>query len=105
MHSHIKATLAGAVSAVAMFSFGSAAIAGGHLTATGSGTRIRVPRLKGRSPSFIRCFQDRTAQRMAAAFKKRYGLGDDFQFNSLRKGTGATVAQVQQEIQGRQVHR
>ena len=40
-------------------------------------------------------FSDRTAQRMAAAFKKRYDLGDDFQFNSLRKGTGATVAQVQ----------
>ena len=36
---------------------------------------------------------------MAAAFKKRYDLGDDFQFNSLRKGTGATVAQVKQEIQ------
>lgn len=43
-------------------------------------------------------FSDRTAQRMGAAFKKRYGLGDDFQFNNLRKGTGATVAQVRQEI-------
>jgi iron(III) transport system substrate-binding protein len=44
-------------------------------------------------------FSDRTGQRLAAAFKKRYGLGDDFQFNNLRKGTGATVAQVRQEIQ------
>lgn len=44
-------------------------------------------------------FSDRTGQRMAAAFAKRYGLGDDFKFNSLRKGTGATVAQVRQEIQ------
>ncbi len=43
-------------------------------------------------------FSDRTGQRMAEAFKKRYGLGDDFQFNNLRKGTGATVAQVRQEI-------
>ena len=43
-------------------------------------------------------FSDRTTQRMEVAFKKRYGLGDDFQFNSLRKGTGATVAQVRQEI-------
>jgi iron(III) transport system substrate-binding protein len=43
-------------------------------------------------------FSDRTAQRMAAAFKMRYGLGDDFQFNNLRKGTGATIAQVTQEI-------
>ncbi|KPK20084.1 MAG: hypothetical protein AMJ67_03425 [Betaproteobacteria bacterium SG8_41] len=43
-------------------------------------------------------FSDRTSTRMAAAFKKRYGLGDDFQFNNLRKGTGATVAQVRQEM-------
>ena len=43
-------------------------------------------------------FSDRTATRMAAAFKKRYGLGDDFKFNNLRKGTGATVAQVRQEM-------
>lgn len=43
-------------------------------------------------------FSDRTATRMAAAFKKRYGLGDGFKFNSLRKGTGSTVAQVRQEI-------
>jgi iron(III) transport system substrate-binding protein len=43
-------------------------------------------------------FSDRTATRMAEAFKKRYGLGDDFKFNNLRKGTGATVAQVRQEM-------
>lgn len=43
-------------------------------------------------------FSDRTGQRMAKAFKERYGLGDDFKFNNLRKGTGATVAQVRQEI-------
>ena len=44
-------------------------------------------------------FSDRTGQRMAAAFIERYGLGEDFKFNNLRKGTGATVAQVRQEIQ------
>lgn len=43
-------------------------------------------------------FSDRTSQRMGAAFKKRYGLGDGFEFNNLRKGTGATVSQVRQEI-------
>jgi iron(III) transport system substrate-binding protein len=43
-------------------------------------------------------FSDRTAQRMAAAFIKRYDLGPDFKFNNLRKGTGATIAQVTQEI-------
>jgi len=44
-------------------------------------------------------FSDRTAQRMGAAFIKRYNLGPDFKFNNLRKGTGATVSQVRQEIQ------
>ena len=43
-------------------------------------------------------FSDRTATRMAKAFKERYGLGEDFKFNNLRKGTGATIAQVRQEM-------
>jgi iron(III) transport system substrate-binding protein len=44
-------------------------------------------------------FSDETAARLGPAFIKRYGLGSDFKFNNLRKGTGATVAQVRQEIQ------
>jgi ABC-type Fe3+ transport system substrate-binding protein len=44
-------------------------------------------------------FSDRTGQRMGEAFIKRYNLGPNFKFNNLRKGTGATVAQVRQEIQ------
>ena len=43
-------------------------------------------------------FSDRTAKRMAEAFIKRYDLGPNFQFNNIRKGTGATVATVRQEI-------
>ena len=43
-------------------------------------------------------FSDRTSRRMGPAFIKRYGLGSDFKFNNLRKGTGATVSQVRQEI-------
>lgn len=98
MHSHIKATLVGAVSAVAMFSFGSAAIAAGHLTPQ---EQALIPGAKAEGSVTIihPLFSDRTSQLMGEAFKKRYGLGDDFQFNSLRKGTGATVAQVRQEIQ------
>src|SRR6266480_6337588 len=42
-------------------------------------------------------FSDRTGQLLAEAFVKRYDLGPDFKFNNLRKGTGATVAQVRQE--------
>lgn len=44
-------------------------------------------------------FSDVTATRMGPAFIKYYGLGSDFKFNNLRKGTGQVVAQVRQEIQ------
>ena len=43
-------------------------------------------------------FSDRTGQRLGEAFVHRYGLGPDFKFSNLRKGTGQTVAQVRQEI-------
>jgi iron(III) transport system substrate-binding protein len=44
-------------------------------------------------------FSDITGQRLGEGFVKRYGLGSGFKFNNLRKGTGATVSQVRQEIQ------
>jgi iron(III) transport system substrate-binding protein len=44
-------------------------------------------------------FSDITGQRLGEGFIKRYGLGAGFKFNNLRKGTGATVSQVRQEIQ------
>jgi ABC-type Fe3+ transport system substrate-binding protein len=43
-------------------------------------------------------FSDRTANRLGEAFIKRYDLGDNFKFNNIRKGTGATVSTVRQEI-------
>ena len=42
--------------------------------------------------------QDDTVRAWSAAFLKYYDLGSGFQFNNLRKGTGAVVAQVRQEI-------
>jgi len=93
-----KTIWAGAVSAIALLAAGSAAQADGHLNAVE--TKLAPLAKEEGSVTIIHpLFSDRTAQRMAAAFKKRYNLGDDFQFNSLRKGTGATVAQVRQEIQ------
>jgi iron(III) transport system substrate-binding protein len=44
-------------------------------------------------------FSDETANKLGPAFIKRYGLGPDFKFNNLRKGTGQVVSQVRQEIQ------
>src|SRR5262249_25504204 len=43
-------------------------------------------------------FSDETAQLLGEDFVKRYDLGPDFKFNNLRKGTGAAVAQVRQEM-------
>lgn len=43
-------------------------------------------------------FQEPTAKALRAAFIKRYGLGEDFEFNNVRKGTGACVATARQEI-------
>jgi len=98
MHPQVKATLVGAVSALAIFSFGSAAIADGHLNAQEQAL-VPLAKAEGSVTIIHPIFSDRTTQLMGEAFKKRYALGDDFQFNSLRKGTGATVAQVRQEIQ------
>jgi iron(III) transport system substrate-binding protein len=44
-------------------------------------------------------FSDETGQLLGEGFSNRYNLGPDFKFTNLRKGTGATVAQVRQEIQ------
>ena len=98
MQSHFKATLVGAVSAVAMLATGSVAMAAGHMNST-EAKLAPLAKAEGSVTIIHPLFSDRTAQRMGEAFKKRYNLGDDFQFNSLRKGTGATVAQVKQEIQ------
>jgi iron(III) transport system substrate-binding protein len=44
-------------------------------------------------------FSDRTGQLLGEAFVARYDLGSAFEVNFLRKGTGAVVSQVRQEIQ------
>ncbi|MDA0784765.1 MAG: extracellular solute-binding protein [Proteobacteria bacterium] len=93
-----KSVWAGAVSAIALLAAGSVAQADGHLNAQ---EKALAPLAKAEGGVTIihPLFSDRTAQRMGEAFRARYNLGDDFEFNSLRKGTGATVAQVRQEIQ------
>lgn len=98
MQSHFKATVVGAVSAVAMLATGSVAMAAGHMNSV-EAKLAPLAKAEGSVTIIHPIFSDRTTQIMAEAFKKRYNLGDDFQFNSLRKGTGATVAQVRQEIQ------
>ena len=84
-----------------------ALVAGAFAAATSVGAADLTPQEKALIPLAKKeggvtvinpLFSDRTAQNMAKAFKARYGLGEDFQFNNLRKGTGATIAQVRQEM-------
>lgn len=63
---------------------------------------IREARKEGGVTIIHPIFSDQTARRLAFAFNKRYSLGNAFEFRSIRKGTGATVAQVRREIRSRE---
>ena len=86
-----------AASTVALFGATITANAGGHLSAQ-EAALVSAAAKEGKVTVINPLFADRTARRLGKAFKKHYGLPDSFKFNSLRKGTGATVAQVRQEI-------
>jgi ABC-type Fe3+ transport system substrate-binding protein len=86
----------GAVSAVALL--GAATLANAAELTAQEKALIAGAKAEGAVTLINPIFAERTAKRMGAAFKKRYGLGDKFKFNNLRKGTGSTVAQVRQEI-------
>mgnify|MGYP003961679985 FL=1 len=91
-----RTLIVSAVSAVALL----AAASSGHAAMLSSQEKALIAGAKKEGAVTIinPLFSDRTSQRMAKAFKARYGLGDDFKFNNLRKGTGATVSQVRQEF-------
>ena len=59
---------------------------------------VRAAKKEGAVTIINPLFSDRTAKRMGPAFRKHYGLGSGFKFRNLRKGTGATVSQVRQEM-------
>ncbi len=80
------------------FSISATAHAGGHGITPQEKKLIPGAKAEGSVTLINPLFSDRTSKRIGAAFKKKYGLGDGFKVNMLRKGTGATVAQVRQEI-------
>jgi len=86
----------GAASAVAFF----AAAAIGHAAGLTSQEKSLIADAKkeGSVTLINPLISDRTSQRLGKAFVKRYNLGSGFKYNNLRKGTGATVSQVRQEI-------
>ncbi len=96
MKTRFATKLLGAGSALAVISIG--AMASAQSLTPQEQKLIAGAKAEGSVTLINPLFSDRTGQRMGAAFKKRYGLGDGFKFNNLRKGTGATVSQVRQEI-------
>jgi hypothetical protein len=76
----------GAVSGVALL--GAATIANAADLNAQEKALIEAAKAEGEVTIINPLFSDRTSQRMSAAFKERYGLGDGFKFNNLRKGTG-----------------
>jgi iron(III) transport system substrate-binding protein len=94
----ITSTIMGAVSAIALVAGSSVAFAAMDDITPQEKKLIDGAKAEGEVTVINPIFQERTAENLQAAFRKRYGLGDDFKFNNLRKGTGATIAQVTQEI-------
>ena len=60
---------------------------------------IPLAKKEGSVISLISLFEDRTARDLEKAFIKRYGLGDNFKYVNIRKGTGPTVGMARAEIQ------
>lgn len=90
--------LAGTASALGLLTAATIAQADSHLTPQEQAL-VAAAKEEGSVTIINPLFSDRTGQRLGEAFVERYDLGPDFQFNNLRKGTGATVSQVRQEIQ------
>ncbi len=84
-----------AVAALAVFASGTPAAAA---MTKGQEALVRAAKKEGAVTLLNPLFSDRTAKRMGPAFVKKYGLGSDFKFRNVRKGTGATVSQVRQEM-------
>jgi iron(III) transport system substrate-binding protein len=59
---------------------------------------IPLAKAEGAVVTMSSLFQDKTARALEEGFRKRYGLGPDFKYTNIRKGTGPTVSTARQEI-------
>ena len=85
------------VSCALLIGGASVAMAGHHITPQEK-KLIAGAKKEGSVTLINPLLSDRTSKRLQKAFREYYGLGDGFKYNNLRKGTGATVSQVRQEI-------
>lgn len=82
-----------------LFAFSLAAAAGASELTPQEKKLIPLAKKEGSVISLISLFQDRTATELETAFIKRYGLGEDFKYVNIRKGTGPSVGMARTEIQ------
>ena len=75
-----------------------ASLAGGHTITPQEKKLIAGAKAEGSVTLINPLISDRTAKILQKKFREYYGLGSGFKYNNLRKGTGATAAQVRQEI-------
>jgi iron(III) transport system substrate-binding protein len=59
---------------------------------------IPLAKKEGSLITLISLFQDRTVRQLEKGFIKRYGLGADFKYTNIRKGTGPSLAMARTEI-------
>ncbi|MCC7486917.1 MAG: extracellular solute-binding protein [Burkholderiales bacterium] len=64
---------------------------------------IPLAKKEGAVVSMSSLFQDNTVRALEEGFRKRYGLGPDFKYTNIRKGTGPTVSTARQEIKAGRV--
>ena len=64
---------------------------------------IPLAKKEGSVVSLISLFQDRTARDLEKGFRERYGLGDDFKYTNIRKGTGPSLSMARQEIKANRI--
>lgn len=64
---------------------------------------IPLAKKEGSLITLISLFQDKTVRELKAAFIKRYGLGENFEYNNIRKGTGPSLSMARQEIKANRI--
>jgi iron(III) transport system substrate-binding protein len=85
-------------SAVAIVALALAASAGASELTPQEKKLIPLAKKEGALVSLISLFQDKTTRALEEGFRKRYGLGDDFKYTNIRKGTGPSIGMARAEL-------
>lgn len=86
------------VAAGLIFALSLAAAAGATELTPQEKKLIPLAKREGSLVTLISLFQDKTVRELEQGFIKRYGLGADFKYTNIRKGTGPSLSMARQEI-------